>query len=469
MRYRSKAIWCDPVVTLDKLFSTPCLSWLESVLEERFGHRFSLSQHGGRLDMRLGDAPYWLCFDSLITGFHLPHADMPSINWDAAAQGYSLLLGQALPAPGIATLPAKMIEQVANGYVVHYDLLGLTYWMLARVEEVTPAAEALDEHHRFPATSSHAFKHGYLERPVVDEWLHILGQVIQRTWPQIVLKQHSFSVKVSHDVDQPTLYAFKSWGMIVRMMAGHLIKRRDLKAFVTAPYVKLATHHKLISADPFNTFDWLMDVSEANNVKSAFYFICGRSDATHDADYDPGHPIIRNLMRRIHQRGHEIGLHPSYNTYQNPQSIEQEAGRLKCICAEEGIEQAQWGGRMHYLRWEQPTTLRAWADAGLTYDSTLGYADGAGFRCGTCFEYPAFDPVAEESLALRIRPLIMMEGSVISDAYMGLGTGSLALQASLNLKNTCKRVGGQFTLLWHNSALMSDEDKRLFSDIVATK
>ena len=30
---------------------------------------------------------------------------------------------------------------------------------------------------------------------------------------------------------------------------------------------------------------------------------------------------------------------------------------------------------MHYLRWENTTTLQAWDEAGMNYDSTLGYAD----------------------------------------------------------------------------------------------
>jgi hypothetical protein len=53
--------------------------------------------------------------------------------------------------------------------------------MLARVEEI--GRMDLDNHGRFPATASHAFQHGYLDRPVVDEWLHLLGQVIKRQWP----------------------------------------------------------------------------------------------------------------------------------------------------------------------------------------------------------------------------------------------------------------------------------------------
>lgn len=121
---------------------------------------------------------------------------------------------------------------------------------------------------------------------------------------------------------------------------------------------------------------------------------------------------------------------------------------------------------MHYLRWEQPATMRAWANAGMAYDSTLSYADRPGFRCGTCFEYPAFDPVAQEVLPLRIRPLIAMECSVIDKSYLGLGTGDVALAKFMQLRKTCEAVAGCFTLLWHNSSLMDDVNRSLYSEIL---
>src|SRR5690606_9247845 len=136
---------------------------------------------------------------------------------------------------------------------------------------------------------------------------------------------------------------------------------------------------------------------------------CGRTDPSKDADYELEHPAIRELMRRIHKRGHEIGLHPSYNSFQSPETIQQEAQRLRKVMQEEGITQKALGGRMHFLRWQHPETLQACNDAGMTYDSTLSYADLPGFRCGSCFEYPAFNPVTQQLLDIRIRPLIAME------------------------------------------------------------
>ena len=100
-----------------------------------------------------------------------------------------------------------------------------------------------------------------------------------------------------------------------------------------------------------------MDLSETKNLVSAFYFICGRTNHIYDPDYKINDPKITNLIKNIHKRGHEIGLHPSYDTYQSPRLIKKEAELLKKICYEQGVIQKKWGGRMHYLRWENTTTL----------------------------------------------------------------------------------------------------------------
>lgn len=443
--------------------SDAALLWTGSLLQERFGHVFTL-QHQPCNTLRIklqGALPY---IELLLDGATFIRADsnLPYTQWNAVAEGWHAALDPVLPAPGASALKSPLIESSAHGYCIHFDILGLVCWMLTRQEEV--GRTDLDKHGRFPATSSHAYKHTYLERPIVDEWLHILGQVIERTWPGITLKKHIFTMKVSHDVDSPSLYAFKPWATIGRMMAGGALKRFDVNILYKAPYIKLATGIKLHRADPFNTFDWLMDVSEVNNRKSAFYFLCGRSSDM-DADYEIEHPVIQELMLRIHRRGHEIGLHPSYGTYQMPELIQQEADRLRRVCKQAGIKQANFGGRMHYLRWEQPTTLRAWDQAGMSYDSTLGYADIPGFRCGTCFEYQAFDPVADEALSLRLRPLVVMECSVIDSIYLGLGVSDQALEKFIKLKEICRMVNGCFTLLWHNSCFQNKQLMAMYGRI----
>lgn len=448
-------------------FTPASLRWLETILEERYGLRLTLCEEEQELTLALPGAEGSIRFDTLQPEFHQSRSDFPCGSWDAAAEGFVPVLGEPLPTPAMATLPTRMVERAGQGdVVIHYDILGLTYWMLTRLEEV--GRTDLDNHQRFPATSSHAYQHGYLERPIVDEWLDLLGQVIKKQWAGVELKQHEFSMKVSHDVDGPSRYGFCSVKALMRRVAGDVLKRHDFKSAAQAPWIWLNSRHRLHPADPANTFDWIMEQSEEYGLISAFYFICGRTNPSRDADYEPEHPVIRELMRRIHQRGHEVGLHPSYNTYQNPQAIFTEANRLRKVMSEEGIEQQEFGGRMHYLRWEHPTTMLAWEQAEMTYDSTLSYADRPGFRCGTCFEYPAFDPIRCDALKLKIRPLIAMECSVIAERYMGLGAGEEAFEKLQLLKERCRAVRGCFTLLWHNSQFYTQSERWLYKKMLAS-
>ena len=451
--------------------SASLLIWIERLLQARISAQLKVECGGG------GNAKAWfishngdrtrLTFPLIPALYRLgPQPDLPCAQWSCGSERFSALEPQ-LPAPGLAKINQPLVKENPDGFQLGYDILGLTYWMLARCEEVNPQADLLDNHGRFPAISSHAVLHGYLERPIVDEWLGILRQVIERLWPHLHLVQPRFQVVVSHDVDAPSAYAFGRKRSLARLMAVDLLKRRDLAKAVSLPWIRLKTNHHLHPRDPFNTFGWLMDTSEAAGTRSAFYFICGRTNPSLDAQYEPEHPAIRQLMRRIHERGHEIGLHPSYDTCAHPARIVREGQRLQRICKEEGIQQTQWGGRMHYLRWQWPITAYGWEHAGFHYDSTLSYADRPGFRCGTCHPFTMFDPVAQRSLRLIQRPLIAMESSVIASPYLGLGYGPASLALFQRLKLRCQAVCGEFTLLWHNSHFTTGEDRELYRYLVA--
>lgn len=392
------------------------------------------------------------------------HSCLPCTHWNAIGEGWHSVLGGDLPAPGVPKLPDPLISHQGCNYIVRYDVPRLLYWTLSRIEEI--GRTDLDRHDRFSAHSSHAHRHGYLHRPVVDEWLDILGQIIKRQWPQIPLKIHRFRVIATHDVDQPSLYAFKPMTHVLRGMAFQLLKRRNLRNSLVAPYIKIATRQKLLAIDPFNTFNWIMDVSDSNNLRSAFYFVCGKTDRMYDPYYDVGHDAIRTLIRQVHERGHEIGLHFSYNTYKNESLVKHEVDRLKRILMEEGIDQPHFGSRMHFLRWETASTARILDDALMQYDTTLGYADTPGFRCGTCHEYPMFDVISQQALRLRQRPLILMEYSVLGPHYLGHGYSDESLNLMLDYKKFCKLVGGSFTFLWHNSHLATESDTVFYRTLV---
>lgn len=432
-------------------FTEPTLRWLEVILAERFGHAWQLQTTDEGLTLKLKDTEGAVKFDQVEDRFSQPRSDMPFTSWDADSEGWQSVLGGPLPAPGATSLPNPLIEARGADHVIHYDVLGLTYWMLARVEEI--GRTDLDEHGRFPATASHCYLHGYLDRPIVDEWMHVLGQVILRQWPGIVLKSHAYSVQFSHDVDRPFLYAYMRWPSLIKAMLGDVIKRHS----AALAFGRLLTWSRVaagnLDVDPYNTFSWLMDVSEANGAKSCFYFICGQSNEKFDPNYDINDPLLLSLLKTISSRGHKIGLHPSYNCFNSAGQIAVELGRLRHACARLGIEDMRFGSRMHYLRWEQPRTMLALNSAGLSHDSTLIYPDRIGFRCGTCHTFPAFDALNDQQIDLRITPLIIMDQLLLSD---GLGGGNeVLLKRVADISQKVKMVNGVFTILWHNSSLES--------------
>lgn len=451
-----------------KQLSNQALAWLSLIFEERFGYSFNLKSVEDGISMTLvNQIEGEIVFPHTFPEFFESCSDIPCTIWDAEAEGWESVLKEPLPAPGITHLASKLIEydQLTSAKIyIKYDIPGLTYWMLNRIEEI--GRTDLDNHNRFPAINSHAYKYGYLDRPIVDEWLDILKQIIKRVWPDLKLKKHQFSIKVSHDVDIPSRFAFSTPAGVIKSMVSLALKNKNIKLALMAPFIYLGSKNKIHPLDPYNTFDWLMSISEKNNIKSAFYFICGRTDESKDALYEPDHLIIKQMMVEMYRRGHEIGLHPSYKSFNNPDQIKFEAQRLKEICKGLEIKQSQWGGRMHFLRWSHPTTLQAWSDAGMSYESTLGYADQSGFRCGTCHEYAGFNPLTETILNIKIRPLIVMECTVIDKRYLGLGYTNESFQIFADLKNKCKIVEGNFTLLWHNNRLFSSQEREMYEKVL---
>ena len=170
-------------------------------------------------------------------------------------------------------------------------------------------------------------------------------------------------------------------------------------------------------------------------------------------------------MQKIHRRGHLIGLHGSYNSYNDYSILKDEYDRLKRVMGGANIKQDLEISRQHYLRWDSSITPNLLSKVGLKYDTTLTHAGYPGFRCGTCYEFPMYDLKNRQELGLIQRPLVVMEASVLK--YLGL---SYQKGASLiaTLANECKKFNGRFSLLWHNSELENNKKRKLYSNIIST-
>ncbi len=343
----------------------------------------------------------------------------------------------------VGTETNLLVEQ-REDKTIHFniDLAATIFFMLSRWEETIIPAR--DSHDRFPAAASVAYRQGFLDRPIVDEYAMILREWLHELVPGWKAPKSQFRVFLSHDMDHPILW--RSFGQAMRTSAGDIIKRRKLnKAYQSLTgYI----HTKLDWNCDSHVIAWrkLMQLSEQHSLHSAFYFMAS-SGGHRDEGYDPRRIPYQTMIYETLERGHEVGFHPGYSTYNDFRRFSEEKSRL-----EETLNNQIRGGRQHYLRFRVPDTWRYWEAAGLKYDSTLGYADSAGFRCGTCHSFPIYDCIQDKQLNIFEIPLIVQDGTLKDTEYMSLQVDD-GKQLIIRLASRCKAVGGTFTLLWHSSSL----------------
>jgi len=435
----------------------------QTIIEERCDVSIKLRDDPCSMELILSELLFQTPKDEWLTPPSLPK--QPLELWDVSKSPIdAITVGSELPVIYGNKLPnGTYLQVLQTGITLGVDIFGSAFFMLTRYEEVIKSAK--DNRERFPAKASLAYQEGFLTRPIVNEYIEILWWALKYLWPGLRRKQRLFQVHLSHDVDWPLCIAGRTWPQVFKIVLGDLVKRKNhLLAVQRFQSFMLVTSGN-IDSDICNTFDFIMNLSEKQGLRSAFYFITDHSAGEVDGIYSMADPWIRKLLRRIHERNHEIGLHPSYHTLHDPSRLLREFQILLQVCEAEGIHQEIWGGRQHYLRWKAPITWQSWENAGLNYDSTLTFADYAGFRCGVCYEYRVFNLKDRRSLNLWERPLIIMESTVLGEYYMNLSYNQ-ALEEIIRLKERCKMFKGNFTLLWHNSRLIDNREAELYRSIV---
>lgn len=400
-------------------------------------------------------------FKNINPSYYEPSHDLGCFWWNVDYEKFSCLnkISNKLPIPTSKRIDEPLIK-VSNDIEVSFDFIGMAFWTLSRMEEVDNPN--IDGHSRFPALFSHAYKFNYLNRPFIDEWINAISCLIMDTWPELTLYSSNYELNISHDVDRPARFAFTNLKSGFRGVVGDIIKRQDYMAPIKLIFSRFFSSSEISQHDSFNTFSWIVEQAEKHNQVNTFYFLSGSTCKKHDGDYEINHPSIQGLLKFLDDNNQIIGLHPSYNCYLNAHFLQEEKSRLICSLDDIGIRLNEIGVRMHFLRWKTPETIVLLDKLGFSHDSTLGYADLPGFRCGTCFDYRAIHPLTQETLNITIRPLILMEASLIEKRYLGITNVVEGIEYISSLRLACQSVGGKFNVLWHNSELDTQDKRELY-------
>ena len=346
----------------------------------------------------------------------------------------------------------------------YVDIFGSAFFMLTRYEEVVK--QDRDQFDRFPARASLAYQEGFLERPIINEYLEILWRWMKKYKKDLYRRERKFLIMPTHDVDVPFLaLCLSSWKKI-RLLVGDVIKRRSISLFYKNMSLFFMAFLGKYDKDPRNTFEYIMNCSDKFGVTSTFYFMTTRGRSEKDGNYSIYQQQIVNLAKNIINQGHFIGIHPGFGSYDNKIWLKDDVEALREMISKESLKVKKFGGRQHYLSWKCPDTWEYYENMEILYDTTLGYAEHIGFRCGVCYEYPCYNVLQHKVYNLKEVPLIIMDCTLWDHRYMNLHKDDMLPQC-IKLKQRCEKYNGTFVILWHNNHFDDDFYMRLYESIIS--
>lgn len=330
------------------------------------------------------------------------------------------------------------------------DIISSTFFMLSRWEEMIYQGE-MDRHERFPLEYSLAYKNGFYNRPIVNEYLDLLSTILgELGWPPTHAR--TYKAVISYDIDM-----IQKWKGIKPFLQSVYSNLRGFKlARIVADKLNYFGNIIGLSKDPFDSFDFILDSLKGRDLEAILYFKSGASHPKFDKNnYSVSSSKIQNVFEKLNEAKVKIGLHPSYHTFKDQSLMAQEYETLNISIPNSTLNLC----RQHYLRFSVPETWGIMEDCGFKNDSSMVYSKEPGFRCGICYTFPVYDCKNRKMLNLEESPLIFMETPFLEKDEQ-------ILSKVRELSNSIKKHRGENIVLWHNNNLFYKEHRRTYKKVL---
>lgn len=344
----------------------------------------------------------------------------------------------------------SLITKENGQIIIHADLIASTFFLISRYEECV-RRDVRDEHGRFIGKESLPYKAGFLNRPIVEEYGALLRQCLRDAGLDVKEPQPGFShIYLTHDVDQ--IWTWDNYYRALRTVIRRCLKNEADKLLP----VKSVYNYK--KYDPVYTFPellkWDGELKKVYAEKCQdIYFIMGCEKKTiYDTGYIANRDRTKRLLDYLQHSGANIGVHTSYTAASNMDLFKSEVKNIEDLGAEKITKV-----RNHYLASKEPEDFRYYIDAGMTDDFTMGYADVAGFRLGTCRPVRWIDPIKLELTSLMMHPMTVMECTLDGKNYMNITDEEEAFLTVRSLLSQIKKYNGEVVLLWHSPSVYDNK------------
>ena len=332
------------------------------------------------------------------------------------------------------------IEIKENQVICGIDLIASIFFMLTRWEETI--SEKKDHYGRFPLKMSLAFKQKFYQRCIVNEYASLLWSILNYMNKDLKVKDRNFKFLNTYDID-----SFKKWPnfkIFYSDLKFHL-KKFEFKQVARKMIFYFGAKTGL-TTDPNNIIDDLSKVNTRYKSQAIFFFMSTRSTLPQDqCYYSIEDAQVKSTCINLSKQGHTLGFHPSFNTSKNSLLMKKEIGSFR-----NALNTPVFHSRQHYLRVDVPETFNNLEESQLTYDSSLGYSEEPGFRCGTCYPFPLFDVYKKRKMNVVELPFICMDTTLLVHQKR---SAHEIKEIIGNLIETVRNHKGIFVMLWHNNYL----------------
>ncbi len=408
------------LVLVDK--RTPRLQYItKHILYEMLGFEVILTQNSSEFESFVGPKICYSKTKSINSITITPHPFL-SLN-GFFEQSFAIINWKSLPT----------FFHTDENADIPFDLFAASFFLLTRYEEYYSVK---DEHGRFCARDSVAYKNNFLNMPLVDLWVNELRKIIAERFPGSNPKIPGFRFVPTIDIDNAFAYLHKDLLRQTVGFASNILKMRLHELLFRFQVIAK------IKNDPYDSYQKLFSLLEGH--PDAIWFILGGKRGKYDRNISLESKQMKVLVGRIAER-FRIGIHPSYASDLQVDRVKNEHSALEKI-AKKRVSTS----RQHYLRVNLPHTYRILSSLGICEDYSMGYSNEVGFRASTCTPFQFYDLLSEKVLPLTIVPFQVMDRALLNSYAKH---PEKAVEEALVLASRVKQVGGTFVLAWHNETL----------------
>ena len=328
---------------------------------------------------------------------------------------------------------------------IPFDIFAASFYLLSRYEEYLPHVK--DEYGRFLATESLAFKHGFLQQPVVDIWAYKFKKALQLQFPDFIFPQKKYSVKPVIDVPSPYLFKLKG---VMRSLGGTV---RDLLGFQLKSLYNRFMAIFGLAHDPYDTFKYIINKQKQSKFKFLFFFLIG-DYSTYDKSVNPNKKEFASLIKHVADYC-EVGLKTSFFSIDNLSMLKKEKLKMEDI-----LNTSLKASRQSFSKLNLPESYRNLIELEILEDYTMGYANQIGFRAGSCTPFFFYDLDYEIQTPLKIHSYHVMDYVLLKHQSL------LDKKKTLNeIINEVKQVNGEFIPVFHNYTFSDIERWKGFKEL----